>query len=112
MIRKFAFAGVLLALAATPALADPIEGQWRTKSGETAQIAQCGDAFCVTLTTGSHKGKQIGRVSGSDGKYSGTITDPKNDKTYSGNASLNGDTLKMQGCVAKIFCRSENWSRL
>ncbi|MBW3095722.1 DUF2147 domain-containing protein [Pseudohoeflea coraliihabitans] len=112
MIRTTTLALALTALMAGPALADPIEGKWRTKSGETAAISKCGGAYCVTLTTGAHKGKQIGRVSGSGGKYKGTITDPKKDKTYAGNATLNGNSLKMQGCVAKILCRSENWKRL
>lgn len=112
MIRTFTAAGLFLALLAAPAFADPIEGNWKTKSGETAAIAACGGAFCVTLKTGTHAGKRIGKMSGRNGKYSGEITDPKNDKTYTGDASLSGNTLKMRGCVLKVLCRSENWSRI
>ena len=40
--------------------AEAIEGNWKTASGETAVIGPCGSAFCVTLKTGKHAGKQIG----------------------------------------------------
>lgn len=112
MIRKLIAAGVLVAAMSAPALADPIEGNWKTKSGETAAISSCGGAYCVTLKSGKHAGKRIGKMNGSAGSYSGTITDPEKDKTYSGSASLSGNTLKMKGCVLGILCRSENWAKL
>jgi len=112
MIRKMIAAGVLLAAMSAPALADPIEGNWKTKSGETAAIAACGGDYCVQLKTGAHAGKRIGKMTGSNGKYSGTITDPAKDKTYSGSASVSGNTLKMKGCVLGVLCRSENWAKM
>lgn len=112
MIRTLITAGALVAAMATPALADPIEGNWKTKSGETAAISSCGGSYCVTLKTGKHSGKRIGKMTGSNGSYSGTITDPANDKTYKGSASISGKTLKMKGCVLAVLCRSENWSKL
>ena len=45
MIRKMIAAGVLLAAMSAPALADPIEGNWKTKSGETAAISACGGDY-------------------------------------------------------------------
>ena len=112
MIRTLITAGALVAAMATPVLADPILGNWKTKSGETAAIASCGGSFCVTLKSGKHAGKRIGKMKGSDGRYSGTITDPSKDKTYSGSASIAGNTMKMKGCVLSILCRSENWTKL
>lgn len=112
MIRKLIAAGVLVAAMTAPALADPIEGNWKTKSGETAAIASCGSAYCVTLKTGKHAGKRIGKMTGNGGSYSGTITDPAKDKTYSGSASISGSTMKMKGCVLGILCRSENWAKM
>jgi uncharacterized protein (DUF2147 family) len=112
MIRNFIVAGAFLAALSAPALADAIEGNWKTKSGETAAIASCGGAYCVTLKTGKYAGKRIGKMTGSGGSYSGTITDPANDKTYSGSASISGRTMKMKGCVLSILCRSENWTKL
>jgi uncharacterized protein (DUF2147 family) len=99
--------------AATTALAaEPIEGSWKTASGETATIAACGDSFCVTLKTGKHAGKRIGRMQGSGNDYSGEITDPSEDKTYSGYGTVSGKALKMKGCVMSIFCKSQTWTRL
>jgi uncharacterized protein (DUF2147 family) len=91
---------------------EAIEGNWKTASGETAVIGPCGGAFCVTLKTGKHAGKQIGKLSGKGNSYSGDITDPANDKTYSGTGTVSGNSLSMKGCVLKILCKSQTWTRL
>ena len=110
---KHILAAALLAAFASPALsAEPIEGNWKTASGETAAIAPCGGAFCITLKTGAHAGKQIGKLSGTGASYTGEITDPKDDKTYSGSAAVSGAMLKLKGCVLKVLCKSQNWSKL
>lgn len=113
-MKKTALALAALAvMAAAPAFAaEPIVGNWKTKSGETAAIAACGSAYCVTLKTGKHAGKQIGKMTGSGNSYTGTITDPSNDKTYSGSGTVSGNSISMKGCVAKILCRSEKWTRM
>lgn len=113
MIRTLLFT-TALAFAATNAAqaAEPIVGNWKTASGATAEIAPCGGAFCVTLKTGKHAGKRIGNLAGSGGSYSGEITDPESDKTYSGSGSVDGNALKMKGCVLKILCKSQTWTRL
>lgn len=110
----FALAAAIATLGAGAAHADPIEGRWRTQAGSTAQIAPCGGAFCITLKSGEHAGKRIGTLSLSgENSYRGEITDPENDKTYSGKASISGGTLKMSGCVlGGLICRSQNWSKL
>lgn len=92
--------------------AEAIEGNWKTASGETAVIAPCGSAFCVTLKTGKHAGKQIGKMSGKGNSYSGEITDPANDKTYAGTGTVSGSSLSMKGCVLKVLCKSQTWTRL
>lgn len=110
---KHILAAALLAAFASPALsAEPIEGNWKTASGETAAIAPCGGAFCITLKTGAHAGKQIGKLAGTGASYTGEITDPKDDKTYSGSAAVSGAMLKLKGCVLKVLCKSQNWSKL
>jgi uncharacterized protein (DUF2147 family) len=105
-------AAMLMLLAAQASAAEPIEGKWKTASGDTAQIAKCGGKFCITLKTGKHAGKQIGSMAGASGDYSGEITDPTDDKTYSGSGSVSGDTLKMKGCVMNVLCKTQTWSRL
>lgn len=96
------------------ALADPIEGDWRTEAGPTAQISSCGGSFCIRMKSGKHAGKSIGTLKASGaGKYSGSITDPSNDKTYSGKGSVAGSRLKLSGCVlGGLICRSQDWSKL
>ena len=61
-----------------------------------------------------HNGKRIGQMQpAGSGKYKGKITDPANDKTYSGKGTLSGNSLKMGGCVlGGLICRNQTWSRL
>ena len=112
MFRTFAMAAAAMIMFAGLAHADPIEGNWTTDSGATAQIAGSGGGFTITLRSGEHNGKRIGQMQpNGNGKYKGTITDPSDDKTYSGNATLKGNSLAMQGCVAIVFCKTQNWKR-
>lgn len=113
MIRKLITAAVLAAAFTAPAFAaNDIAGNWTTQSGETAAITACGAAMCITLKTGKHAGKQIGSMSGKDGRYRGTITDPADDKTYKGKASINGSSMKMSGCIAGgLLCKTQTWKR-
>ena len=113
MIRAFIIASAL-ALSAGLAHADePIVGNWKTASGDTAQIAACGGSYCIKLTSGKFAGKSIGKFKADGGnQYSGNITDPETDKTYSGKGALSGSSLKMSGCVlGGLICRSQNWKK-
>jgi len=102
-----------LMVAGTAALADePIVGSWKTESGETAAIAPCGDAYCITLTTGKFAGERIGNLSGQGSSYSGTVTDPEDSKEYSGSATVGESEMKLRGCALKIFCKTQTWGRL
>ena len=98
------------------AMADPIEGMWKRpadKGGTLEKISACGGAYCVVVASGKFNGKQAGKFTASGGgKYVGEITDLEAQKTYSGSGTLNGNSLVMKGCVAKIFCRSETWTRM
>ena len=112
------FRRVSLALAATvmmagAAWADPIEGNWKTQAGSTAEIAGS-STFSITLKSGKFAGKTIGSLKAAgDNKYVGNITDPANDKTYSGKATLSGTALKMSGCVlGGLICKSQTWHKL
>ena len=113
MFTRIALATVAVAAFTIGASAQSnIAGNWKTQSGANATIAKCGGSFCINITSGEHAGKQIGRVSYSSGnKYTGRVTDPGNGKEYSGSAIVNGNSLKLSGCVAGILCRSQNWTR-
>lgn len=110
LAAAFSLAAIVGPVAAQAA--EPIEGNWKTESGETAAIGKCGDGFCITLKTGKFSGRQIGKLSGAGNEYTGEITDPEADKTYSGSGSVSGNSLKMKGCVLKILCKSQTWTRL
>lgn len=112
MKRIMTIAAALMLSGNLAVAAEAIEGNWKTASGETAVIGPCGGAFCVTLKTGKHAGKQIGKLSGKGNSYSGEITDPANDRTYSGSGTVSGNSLSMKGCVLKVLCKSQTWTRL
>lgn len=101
---------VAVTMTATPALADPIVGNWRTGEGGSVAINPCGSAFCVSVTAGEHSGKQIGRFSKDGDRYAGRITDPNNDRTYNGRAWFEGASLKMRGSFLGIG-RTDTWTR-
>jgi uncharacterized protein (DUF2147 family) len=112
MIRSFVLAGAIAMIAGIAHAEEPIVGNWKTAAGDTAVIASCGGSYCVTLKTGKYAGRQIGKMHGKGGTYTGEITDPAADKTYAGSGTTSGSTLKMQGCVLKVFCKSQTWTRL
>ena len=114
MFRTLVPAAAVLLLMGGSAMADPIEGNWRTQSGATAHIGSCGGSFCIQLKTGKFAGKSIGKFKAAgDSNYTGSITDPESDKTYSGKGALAGSKLKMSGCVlGGLICRSQTWTKL
>jgi uncharacterized protein (DUF2147 family) len=113
MLRKMSLAIAATLMMAGAAYADPIEGNWKTEAGSTAAITPCGGGFCITLKDGKHAGKKIGTFNANGGTYAGKITDPANDKTYTGKASVAGSTLKMSGCVlGGLICKTQNWKKL
>jgi uncharacterized protein (DUF2147 family) len=113
MFRKVSLALAAMLIVAGAAWADPIEGNWKTQAGDTAAIAG-GGTFSITLKSGKYAGKTIGSLKAAgDNRYAGNITDPANDKTYSGKATLSGSSLKMSGCVlGGLICKSQTWHKL
>ena len=113
-IRNTGLALAALMFSAGVALADDIEGNWKTQAGSTAAITGGGGSFTITLKTGKFAGKRIGSMKAKgDNSYSGTITDPEADKTYSGKATVSGRSMKMSGCVlGGLICKSQTWTKL
>lgn len=116
---------VISASMAAAAYAEPATGLWKTEVGETGgflhvKIAPCGANICGTIDKVVNNdndtivGRKIIWDMGADGsgKYSGgKIWAPDTDKTYRSKLRLNGNTLKVSGCVGPI-CRSQNWTRI
>jgi uncharacterized protein (DUF2147 family) len=118
----------VLALGATAATADPIEGLWQTQPDEGAfahvTIAPCGAAYCGTITntfkgTQAYQSPNIGRQMIIDmapqggGKYEGQVWRPANNKIYAGKAAVSGTQMSLSGCVAGgLLCKSQNWVKV
>ena len=129
MIKKLVLAAVL-SFGAGAALADPVEGVWKTKPDDNGnfgyvQIKPCGAAFCGTLikafgADGKEKasdniGKRIvwDMVAYPDGLYDdGQIWSPDRDKTYNSDMTLAGNKLSVRGCVIGICRDGGTWTRV
>lgn len=107
------------------ALAEPAAGTWKTETGDSGaylhvKIAPCGSNVCGTITkvVNSDDTSSVGKPiiwdmkAKGNGSYSGgKIWAPDTDKTYRSKMSLNGNALKVSGCVGPI-CRGQTWKRL
>jgi uncharacterized protein (DUF2147 family) len=118
---------IALTFAASTAMADPVEGIWKTQvdDGAYAHVTMkpCGGAICGTISrtfnsSGEYKSANIGKnlvwdmKAGGGGKYSGgKIWQPSTDKVYKSKMALSGSTLKVSGCVGPI-CKKQTWSRV
>ncbi|NDR56592.1 DUF2147 domain-containing protein [Aliiruegeria sabulilitoris] len=127
-MTKFALAAAFACLA-TMGLADPIHGVWKTQPGDEGNYAHvtmdnCGGMICGTLgkaydsSGNSVPSDKVGKrmvwdmKSDGNGAYSGgKIWAPDRDKTYKSKMALNGNALKVSGCVGPI-CRSQTWTRV
>ena len=112
---------------AAPALADAVEGVWKTQVDDGAYahvtISQCGSALCGVISrtfkeSGEYKSENIGKKLVWDmqpnggGRYSGgKIWQPSTGKVFKSKMTLSGSSLKVEGCVA-VFCKKQTWSRV
>ncbi|WP_273792638.1 DUF2147 domain-containing protein [Brucella anthropi] len=114
MIRTLILGMTLTATFAAPALAEEgIVGKWKRPNGTIISYAACSeDTFCGTVQTGEYKGKSIGTMSGTGGNYEGEVKKLDEGKTYLGKATVQGNTLKLSGCVmGGLICKSESLTR-
>jgi uncharacterized protein (DUF2147 family) len=109
------------------ALADPVEGTWKTEvdDGHYAHIKMraCGDKICGVIAqafdaNGPVESENIGKLLvwdmevQSDGSYkNGKIWQPSTDKIYKSKMELNGSSLQVAGCVGPI-CKKQTWTRV
>ena len=117
-----------LVFSAGMAVADPAVGTWKTEvdDGSYAHIKmkKCGSNICGVIyrtfnASGEYespnKGKTLVRnmKPNGGGSYSGKVWRPSNDKIYIGKMQLNGNKLKLKGCVAGgLLCSSQTWTRV
>lgn len=123
----------------TFALADDPSGTWRLDNGKiTVKVTQCGGELCaniVALKEPTYKDgtPKIDRHNenpalrkrplmglsvlsdmkpNGDNAWKGSIYNADDGKTYSATMSLNGNTMKLKGCVAGIFCKTNTFKKL
>ena len=127
-MKKLVLAAAMTLATAGFASADPILGTWKTEvdDGSYAHIAMspCGAKICGTIaktfnSDGEYKSPNIGKKLVIDmeakggGAYEGEVWRPSNNKIYIGKMQLNGNKIKLKGCVAGgLLCSSQNWTRL
>ncbi len=123
-------------LAPLPAGAADVTGTWNTGKARV-RIADCGAALCATITAlnepndaaGNPKtdrnnadpAKRSRRIVGipilsgmkpaGNDVWKGDIYNPEDGKTYAASMSLQGASLKVEGCALAIICRTQVWSR-
>ena len=119
-----------LSLLAGAAVADPVEGLWKTKPDDNGhyghvEVKPCGSAYCGTLVRafdGAGKemaseniGKRIiwDMVPKGEGAYGdGKVWSPDRDKAYNSKLQLSGDGLAVKGCVLGICRDGGTWTRV
>lgn len=127
-MKKIVIFVAMLMAGAGVAVADPLEGTWQTEPDEGAfahvEIAPCGPNFCGIIARtfkdgveyqSPNKGKTlvIDMAPQGGGSYEGQVWRPSNDKIYLGKIALNGDRVKLRGCIAGgLLCSKQTWARV
>ncbi len=128
---------ILMIAAAAPALAANPDGIWSMSNGKvTVRVSDCGSNLCAKIVglkepiskiDGKPKvdrenpsaGKRTRPLIGlsilinmkpaGDGLWKGAIYNPDDGKTYSATVVHDGKTMKVKGCVASVFCKTNTF---
>ena len=126
---KKVFIGLLGVVTSTSfAFADPVLGVWQTQVDDGAyahvDMHMCGANICGTIVrtfdaNGEYQSENIGKdlvrnmSPKGENHYRGSVWRPSNDKIYVGKLDLDGDNLKLRGCVAGgLICAKQSWTRI
>lgn len=128
-MRQTIMAAMILLGAVGAARAEPLLGHWRTAPQDDGtmgivKVAPCGPALCGTLIASLDPGgKEVDNpengmlilsetTARGGGEYRGKIYAPDRDTTYHSRLELEGDTLKVSGCVMGICRDGGRWQRV
>jgi len=131
LVATVIVASCLFASSQIMAADSDVLGLWRTESNDEGsylhvEIQKCEKKLCGTIVNAYGKddqeregyeniGKKMiwGMIVQGNGKWSGgKIWAPDTDKKYRSKMVLDGDSLKVSGCVAAgLICRSQTWSK-
>ncbi|MCP1167260.1 DUF2147 domain-containing protein [Limimaricola litoreus] len=128
-MKRLAIAVCALIGMAGGAMADPLQGTWRTAPDDNGnsglvQVAPCGAQLCGQLVKAYGPGgaeiasPNLGRniisetISVGGGEYRGKVFAPDTGKTYNSKLVMTGNRLSVSGCVLG-FCREGGvWQKL
>ena len=139
VLNRAVLAAALLCAAFTgSALASP-EGVWSMTNGKvTVSVDECGGNLCATIVgmkepiskiDGKPKVDRenpdpakrqrpliglsilIGMKPAGDKLWKGAIYNPDDGRTYSATVSQDGNQMKVKGCVAGVFCKTNTFVR-
>lgn len=128
-MRKLVTMSAALSLMGGMALAEPLLGTWQTAKDDNGnsgliEVKPCGNALCGKLVKSFDANGQdmasdnIGRniisetVPVGGGEYEGKLYAPDRDKTYNSKLELQGDRLKVSGCVMFICREGGTWKKV
>lgn len=126
-MKKLLMSVAAMVVSAGAALADPVEGIWKTQPDDgawaTVRMSVCGSKICGVIQqaydmqgnviASDNVGKRLvwDMVPQGDGTYrDGKIWQPSTGKVYSSKMEMNGSRLEVSGCVA-FLCKSQIWQR-
>ncbi|MBU9699259.1 DUF2147 domain-containing protein [Rhodobacteraceae bacterium HSP-20] len=129
MKRLVMAAAVMAGMSGAAWAADPVEGVWQTEvdDGSFAHITMspCGEGFCGVISktfkedgseyVSENQGKTIvmDMIPRGNDEYEGQVFRPSNGKTYYGTIGLEGNMLKLSGCIiGGLICAKQNWTRV
>lgn len=128
MKKLLILAASLFAFATAAAAQEIALGVWQTEVDDGAYayvtIAPCGNAVCGVISRtfnaeGEYQSENLGKtlvidmVPQGGGAYEGSVWRPSNNKIYIGKMNVNGDALRLRGCIAGgLLCSSQNWQRV
>ncbi len=108
--------------------ADPIYGLWKTQPTDGVyyhvKMQACGPKICGVFQQKFQDGAKVDSdvvgknamfdlVPDGSGVYKGKAWKPSNGKTYNGSGTLNGNSLKIGGCVlGGLICSKQTWQRI
>jgi uncharacterized protein (DUF2147 family) len=128
----------LLATTGFALAADP-SGTWRLDNGKvTVKVVQCGEEVCAnsvalkepTYKDGSAKIDKYNKDPSlrsrpliglpvlsdmkptGDNSWAGSIYNADDGRIYSATMTLSGATMKLKGCVAGIFCKTNTFKKM
>jgi uncharacterized protein (DUF2147 family) len=115
VIMKFTrtlLAGAFVLGSSAFAFADPIEGMWKTGDDVLLKISKCGGDFCVDVADGDYVGKRSGKLSTSGSNtYQGTLKQFSTGISFTGTATLNGNSMNLVAKKFGVTVKTDNWAR-